>query len=119
MRVTDETAAKFAGNMLCAVVSRVNRPVPLWDLAALLRAGGCDISLDEFERYLENGSWVTRADAFPMTPTSRAVNAGYLDQEAVATGATADGEPVYEHFVAATPMGACHFILDILGGDRR
>lgn len=119
MNVTDETAAKFAGNMLCAVVSRVNRPVPLGDLAALLRSGGCDISLGEFEQYLENGAWVAGGDASPMTPTSRAVNAGYLDQEAVKLGIGANGEPVYELFVTATPMGACHFILDILGGDRR
>lgn len=118
MSVTDETAAKFAGHMLCAVVSRANRPVPLGDLAALLRVGGCDMTLDEFERYLENGAWVTRAGRSLIVPTSRAVNADYLEQEAVITGTTGSGELVYKHSIAATPTGACHFILDILGGRK-
>lgn len=117
--VIDETAAKFAGNMLCAVVCRVNRPVAIDDLAALLRAGGCDIGDEEFEQYLANGAWVSRCAPSRMLPTSRAVNAGYLDQVAVANCVDCNGEVAYEYFVAATPMGACHFILDILGGDRK
>lgn len=119
MNVTDETAAKFAGNMLCAVVCRVNRPIAVDDLAALLRVGGCDISDEEFKQYLQNGSWVSRSEPFEMLPTSRALNAGYLDQELVPSGAIIAGEPHYNRFVTATPMGACHFITDILGGDRR
>lgn len=119
MNVTDETAAKFAGNMLCAVVCRVNRPIAVDDLAALLRVGGCDIGDEEFARYLENGSWITKGEAVPVTPTSRALNAGYLEQTAFAMGHNCSGERVWKYTATVTPMGACHFIMDILGGDRR